>query len=158
MSESDQVAASPARKSKTPLMAGVSGVVLLAVIVGAWLLHQKSAAASLQEGMQARARATVHLESFIVNLSDRDEKSFLRIGIDLGLAKEPKKSEANSSVNVIPNVRDVIIGVLTSYKADDLLTPQGKQQLKNDLLKSLNERAPDLQVSEIYFTDFLVQR
>jgi len=48
--------------------------------------------------------------------------------------------------------------VLTVCKAEPLLTPEGKQQLKRNLLEALNRENPELGVREIYFTEFLVQR
>jgi flagellar basal body-associated protein FliL len=48
--------------------------------------------------------------------------------------------------------------VLTAGKADTLITSQGKAQLKKDVLAALQQSVPDLDVREVYFTEFLVQR
>jgi len=140
-------------KSRKTLMIGLLVFVVMTVTVGSKFLLQKSAAASHKD---ARPKSVVHLESFIVNLSDHDDKAFLRVGIDLGVDKDVKEGKA--AMENVPNVRDAIIGVLTAYKSEDLLSAEGKRQLKDNLLKSLTERAPELEVREIYFTDFLVQR
>jgi flagellar basal body-associated protein FliL len=55
-------------------------------------------------------------------------------------------------------LRDTILGVLSTWRSDALLAPDGKQKLKQELVHALRERAPELGVEEIYFTDFLVQR
>jgi flagellar basal body-associated protein FliL len=57
----------------------------------------------------------------------------------------------------VPLVRDAILSVLANAKADELLTTQGKEQLKADLLRSITERAPELGVESVFFTEFLVQ-
>lgn len=100
-----------------------------------------------------------HLEVFVVNLADTEAKSYLRVGIDLGLekpdAKDSRRSEASDQ---IPAMRDAIIGVLSTRHAAELLTFEGKKKLKDDLLTALNGRLPAQNVKEIYFNEFLVQR
>jgi flagellar basal body-associated protein FliL len=55
-------------------------------------------------------------------------------------------------------VRDTILGVLALSKVDELMTAAGKTKLKQDLLRTLQERVPQLEVQEVYFTEFLIQR
>ncbi len=105
-------------------------------------------------------KAVMHLESFVVNLADPEENRFLRVGIDLGLenpvsAKEGKEGEAQVPT---ARIRDCILEVLSTWHSDALLAPEGKQKLKDELIKALHARAPELGVKEVYFTDFLVQR
>lgn len=126
-------------------------VVLLAV--GAWLLsQQRSGDGSSGDGSQVKS--SVHLETFVVNLSDHDQRSYLRVGIDLGLGRQLGKGESAP----LALVRDTILGVLAQCRTDELLTPQGKAKLKQDLLRALQEKAPALEVQEIYFNEFLIQR
>lgn len=101
--------------------------------------------------------AVFHLESFVVNLADPEQKAYLRIGIDLGL-KRPLTSEENAAGPHTAPVRDAIVGVLTTCKPEEILTPAGKAQLKRDIRAALGERVPELEVEEVYFTEFLVQR
>ena len=49
-------------------------------------------------------------------------------------------------------------GVLAQSRVDELLTAKGKTKLKEDLLHALQERIPALEVEEVYFTEFLIQR
>jgi flagellar basal body-associated protein FliL len=97
---------------------------------------------------------TLPLETFVLNLSDPGQRSYLRVGIDLGLGRPLAKGEAPP----LGPVRDTIIGVLGQAKADDLTSAAGKAKLKQDLLRALQQRVPDLGVVEIYFTEFLIQR
>jgi flagellar basal body-associated protein FliL len=48
--------------------------------------------------------------------------------------------------------------VLSTYHSADLLAPEGKLKLKQELVKALEVGAPELGVREVYITDFLVQR
>jgi flagellar basal body-associated protein FliL len=107
-------------------------------------------------GDESRAvKSSLHLETFVLNLADREQRSYLRVGIDLGLGREFGKGENSPPVG---QVRDTILGVLAQSKLDDLLTATGKTQLKEDLLHALQQRVPGLEVREVYFTEFLIQR
>jgi flagellar basal body-associated protein FliL len=98
--------------------------------------------------------SSLHLETFILNLADADQRSYLRVGIDLGLSREVKKKSGPP----VAQVRDAILNVLGESTVDELLTADGKTKLKENLLHTLQERMPELGVEEIYFTEFLIQR
>lgn len=100
-------------------------------------------------------KGILHLEPFVVNLADAEENRFLRVGVDLGLAKPLADKESAADV---ARARDSIILVLSTWRSDALLASDGKQKLKEEMLHSLQDRVPELGVKEIYFTDFLVQR
>jgi flagellar FliL protein len=114
--------------------------------------HQKPKAAP-------EVRALLHLEPFLVNLTDPEGDRFLRIGVDLGLDRElGEQNRAGQTELPIARTRDTILLILTTYKADALVTPAGKANLKEELTKALRQHAPELGVREVYFTEFLVQR
>lgn len=128
------------------------GLVVLLMGVGAWLWNsRKSDVPETSHGV----KGSLHLETFVINLSDRDQKSYLRVGIDLGLGQEIDRGQSAPPVG---QVRDTILGVLAQSRVDELLTAAGKEKLKRDLLHALQERIPGLQVEEVYFTEFLIQR
>ncbi len=54
-------------------------------------------------------------------------------------------------------VRDTILSVLATAQPEELLRVEGKHRLKEELLKALQERVPQLAVTNVYFTEFLVQ-
>jgi flagellar FliL protein len=143
------------RKSRRWMLLIVGFVVLAAGASGALLLYRRTSPAASPEPQQHPVSAVLHLETFTVNLSDPDQKSFLRLGVDLGMDKDPKAANANASTAL---VRDTILTVLMATKSDDLISTDGKKKLKEDLLHALQERAPELAVQEVYFTDFLLQR
>ncbi|MGH9573446.1 MAG: flagellar basal body-associated FliL family protein [Candidatus Acidiferrales bacterium] len=97
------------------------------------------------------------LDSFVVNLQDPSGSGYLRVSIDLGLAAPAKEDDKDKQAADVPRVRDTILGVLGSQSVDALLTPGGKTKLKGDLLKAINASVPELQCTEVYFTEFLVQ-
>ena len=90
----------------------------------------------------------------MLNLADPGQRSYLRVGIDLGLAREMGRTETAP----VGEVRDAILGVLAESRVDEVLTAPGKTKLKAGLLHALQERVPGLGVEEVYFTEFLIQR
>lgn len=102
----------------------------------------------------------LHLETFVVNLSD-DDRTYLRVGIDLAVVepeiKKDEKEGAEPSGNVA-EIRDSILGVLTATESTALMTSDGKQHIKEVLRGTLNARIPELKVRDVYFTEFLIQR
>lgn len=130
------------------------GLLLLAGGVAWYVHHSKVQASDTSANTEDRPAGVIHLDSFIVNLADQDEVTYLRAAIDLGVDRMPGAKEGVPTAQL----RDTIIGVLATRKSDELLTPEGKQKLKDDLIAALNDRVPEVGVREIYFTDFLVQR
>jgi flagellar protein FliL len=127
---------------------------------GVWYLQHGRADASGGKAVEKAAETVVHLEGFTVNLADPEDNHFLRVTMDLGLERLPPPTASDKPNSGLPvaRIRDSIMSVLTVCRADVLLTPQGKLQLKKSLLETLNHDNPELGVREIYFTEFLVQR
>lgn len=142
------------------------GVLCVLIGVGAsrFITHKESSKKPAKSEVAAKkadaAPVTVlHLETFVVNLADPDHGSFLRLGVTLGLSKPlPKGGESEKDSPFIPNIRDAILSALGSWQSSELLAPDGKAKLKQQLLHVLQQRAPELGIVDIYFTDFLIQQ
>lgn len=129
-------------------------VVVLGVI-GVWFWNHRGGDPAVEANGHPHIGSTLHLETFVLNLADADQRSYLRVGIDLGLNREPKRAEEPAPVAA---VRDTILSVLAEAKVDALMTAEGKAKLKENLLHDLRQRFPELGVEEVYFTEFLIQR
>ena len=59
----------------------------------------------------------------------------------------------------IPMIRYSIIRVISSKKAEQVLTPDGKESLKEELIEAINEAIglSENPIVAIYFTDFIIQ-
>ncbi len=153
------IAAAPAKSSAATMFI----IVLLALAGGggaAWFLMQRGHATEAARGLDAAPRYIVHLEGFTVNLADTEETHFLRVTMDLGVDRLPEGADRNKPGAGMPvaRIRDAVLAVLTVCKADPLLTPEGKAQLKKNILDALQHSVPELDVRDVYFTEFLVQR
>jgi len=151
-------------KSKLPLVIAVGLVALLGGGGGVWFFthHSKTAEASPSAAASQDDNApefVLHLDTFTVNLADAEEGHFLRATIDLGLEHAPRgATEKGAGDFPVARARDAILAVLTVGKADVLLTPEGKTQLKQDILQTLHDKVPEGGVKNVYFTEFIVQR
>ncbi|MGH9407390.1 MAG: flagellar basal body-associated FliL family protein [Terriglobia bacterium] len=151
------------KKSKLLLIVIVL-VVLLALGGGGYLMMSRRAMAGSKKAQpkvdpDAPPAAMVPLDSFLVNLADPGRQAFLRVGISLALSKPPAaSSEGANELAWIPEVRDSVLAVLTTWQSTDLLAPGGKKKLKAQLLSALQQRMPQLGITGVYFTDFLIQQ
>jgi flagellar FliL protein len=161
----EQTKDSPKPKSSKLVFLIVGLVLLLAASGAGWFLlaRGKNHSGTAEAAPKEQPEFTERLESFTVNLNDQEENHFLRVTMELGLAHPPKveassKEGADSSGFPMARTRDTILSVLTSCKADELLTPEGKATLKHNLLAALQQRVPEIEARDVYFTEFLVQR
>jgi flagellar basal body-associated protein FliL len=139
--------------SRRGIALSVLAVVLAVLGAGYWSTHRTGP--EVLPGGMSQVKGTMRLETFVLNLADPEQRSYLRVGIDLGLGQEVGRGENAPPVG---EVRDTILGVLAQSRVDELLTAKGKTKLKEDLLHALQERIPALEVEEVYFTEFLIQR
>jgi len=156
MAEEPQKEALPPPKSKRGLLIGIGGGVLVLVLaVGGFIWHRSKSAQAAEQDKPDAPLSVLHLDSFVVNLSGKSENGYLRVGIDLGIQAELKEGEKQAPY--MGRLRDTILTVLGTRTVEDLLTPEGKTKLKEDLLKAITERVPEVRCQEVYFTEFLVQ-
>ena len=144
---------SPIRNGPPRKIAGWVAFALVLVLSAAgvfvWWGSQRSAGAG-----QSATESALVLETFVVNLTGSGQRAYLRVGITLGVARPLPHNQADVPIAL---VRDTILSVLATAQPEDLLRQEGKRQLKEELLKALQERVPQMAVQNIYFTEFLVQ-
>lgn len=140
------------RKSRAPL---VIGILALFLIAGALGFYVSSRFINPQAENTGGVKATLKLEPFLVNLADEGEANFVKATISLGLAAEPEGETWNDVT--VAAVRDSVISLLSSKKAEQILTPQGKDTLRKEVRSKVNSLSPDLNVLEVYIVDFVVQ-
>lgn len=102
-----------------------------------------------------KVKATLELEPFLVNLADKEDTRYLKTTFQLGLADDPGKESENPIV--IAAIRDSIISLLSSKTADQILTPEGKNKLREEVREHVNSISPQIRALEVYIVDFVVQ-
>lgn len=151
----DEAESQPIRPRPRRWPAVLLVLIVLALAGGAVWYWTSRGSEETQAGGEPAVRSTLHLEPFVLNLADTETRGYLRVGIDLGLNQELKQATDGAPV---AQVRDTILSVLSDAKGDDLITSPGKNKLKQDILRALQERVPKLGAEEVYFTEFLIQR
>ncbi len=131
-------AAKPAGK-KGLIKIIVMGVVAAALIGGGawWYLGHKGGEA-VKETKHEPAKPPVFypLDTFTVNLVLVDNPQFLQTGITLKVTDTAVADELKS---LSPMVRDRILMLMSSRKATDLLTIEGKRQLGDEIVNAMND-------------------
>jgi len=139
----------PALRKAGPAVA----FIVLLVIAGGFVWRRPAGAPA---AVNVPAESTLALETFVVNLSGSSQRAYLRVGITLGLAHPTPKSNPAEAVPTAL-IRDTILSVLGTANPEELLKTEGKRRLKDELLKTLQERVPQMAIENVYFTEFLVQ-
>ena len=94
------------------------------------------------------------LDTFIVNLADEGGGRYLRTTMKLELADD---QSLNFVQERLPLIRDSILMTLPTKKYEDISTAEGKKTLRDELIAKLNVIMVPGSVSNIYFTEFVVQ-
>jgi flagellar protein FliL len=105
-------------------------------------------------GGEKKAEDESQLGPFIVNLADDGARRYLRATLQLALHKESYKKYFGK---LDPRMRDALLTLLSSQRTDQLLKPEGKDQLRKDIATQLNDILGKEVVDDVYFVDFLIQ-
>lgn len=77
----------------------------------------------------------VTLEPFVVNLADPKGNRYLKMKISLELET---LTAADKVQKVTPKLRDIVIMMLTSLSFEEVMTPEGKLRIRDELLERFN--------------------
>ena len=94
------------------------------------------------------------MDTFIVNLADEGGKRYLRITMDLELTEGTVVDDLKKR---LPQMRDSILMVLPSKHFEEIRTVEGKIKLRNEIIAKLNGLFSQQSISNIYFTEFVIQ-
>ena len=115
---------------------------------------QSNAAAQNQQGQTAALGKLFPLDTFIVNLADQERSRYLRVTMDLELLAPADSEKLNQR---LPQVRDRILMLLPSKRFADISSTEGKTALRDEMIGKLNGLFPETVVTNIFFTEFVVQ-
>lgn len=107
-----------------------------------------------ESGGEGKMGLFVSLDPFIVNLASDAGKRYLKVTMQLELARPEMTNEVN---NRMPQIKDAIITVLSSKPAEELLTIEGKFRLKEQVLTRVNNLLTSGVVKNVFFVEFVIQ-
>ncbi|MGC8769460.1 flagellar basal body-associated FliL family protein [Calditerrivibrio sp.] len=164
-------------KKKSPLKLIIILVVVLVLLVGGglaaylFLFKSKPAehnAAATEEKAPAKgekakqdkksgekAKTVVYsMGAIIVNLADQGVQRYLKVQIAVELDNPKLEEEVKKRE---PQIKDIIISVLSSKTVADVNTPQGKIALKQEIIKRSNMVLTEGEITDLFFSEFIVQ-
>lgn len=111
---------------------------------------------SVGQPMDAPAGETemVTLPTFVVNLADPLGRRYLKLTLSVEVASPEAAETLNQSQ---PKVRDAIILLLSSKTFAELGSIDSKIQLKDEIVKRLNQIMGGSSILRVYFTEMVVQ-
>lgn len=149
-------------KGSKVVLIGVGVIVLLALVAGAVFLGYFVASKNVPTntvvtgGQQEKVKEfSFEVKEFIVNLKDDNKEKFLKIKVYLGGDAENKKLKPELE-SYKPQIEDSINKILRSKISTDF-TAEGEAQLKNEIKTSINSLLTKGQVTNVYFTDLIIQ-
>lgn len=145
-------ASSPAKK-KPPMMIIVVAVALIA-LVGSFVVG-KSVSAKGKEKKVEKGPVIV-LDEFLVNLGDPGGDHFLKVTVGLELTRKSGKTAESMKEEIAP-VRDAVLSSLSSKTRESLAPAAGREKLKAEIMKKVNDEFGEKLVQGVYFTNFVTQ-
>lgn len=147
------------KKSKKKLWM-LSLIVLLLIGAGAgggWY-YWSSQKSDQPAPVKAGPPTFVALDSFTVNLQPDPQDHYLQIGITLQV---PGKDEAELMKLHMPQVRSRLLLLLSSKKASEISTVEGKNKLAQEIAEQVklpfSPAGAQQPVANVFFTSFVIQ-
>jgi flagellar FliL protein len=171
-----EVEAAAPKKSGKKLLIVV--IVLLVVVLlvggaGAFLLLKRQHVEEIDEeevpvetvrsrkkSAKPQAPVYVAMDAFTVNLVPESGEQFVQLIISVEVAD----AESGEMIKAYtPKIRNNVMMLLSSKKASELLTKEGKEKLAEEIRDQMNQvldpraRGDDVPVREVLFTSFIIQ-
>ena len=114
----------------------------------------ESAESGEESGEGVPEVAFFSMEPFVVNIGDGDRDRFLKLKIDLEVSSADVSAELEQR---LPQIKDIMIGLLSSQSFADIRSMEGKEALREELQTRLNAVVRKGTVQQVFFTEFVVQ-
>jgi flagellar protein FliL len=156
------------KKSKKMVIIAVAGLLVLGGGgAGAWMFlkgsgeeaHDEAPAKKKKKKIDtSKAPVFLGMEQFTVNLQPEVGEQYLQLAFTLQLSDQPQ-------VDLIklyqPLVRSRVLMLLSSKKASELSTPDGKKKLADEIVAAVNQPfvpgGEPQDVTGVFFTAFVIQ-
>jgi len=157
----EEIVAPPKTGKGSKMILIIVGVIL---VVGAGLTfailkyvrRAGTAAAASEKPKKEAVLGMMNLDPFLVNLADKDAVRFVKITFRLGVSEKPE-GEGGADPIFLAAARDQIISLLTAKTSEEMLTTEGKEKLRKEVMTQLNSVLNKGKILEVYIVDFVVQ-
>ncbi len=97
----------------------------------------------------------ITLDQFTINLATVGSVSpkFVRVNISIEVNSDDTENELNQKM---PQVKNTVIDLFNSKRPADLATPEGRDYLKDEIRKAMNDFLITGKVKGVFFTNFAV--
>jgi flagellar FliL protein len=110
--------------------------------------------ADVTESKKSGPSSVYSIGAIIVNLADQEAQKYLKVQIALELSSPKLEEEIKKRE---PQIKDIIISVLSSKTMADVSNPQGKIALKQEIMKRINLSLVEGEVTDMFFSEFVIQ-
>lgn len=143
----------------------ILAVLLVVLAGGGYFAYTKFFAAPADETAEAEATAEeqmmepaegtlVPLPLFLVNLADPLGRRYLKLGIEVEV-RDDKVTEALNKNEA--KIKDTMLLLLSSKTFDDLSTLKAKVELKQEIVRRLNQILGNGSILRVYITEMVIQ-
>lgn len=152
--------AAPKKSKKKLIMLIVAALALLGGAGGAaWhFVGNDAGAAPAIKNEPAKLPVFVVMEPFTVNLQSEGGDQFLQITFTLQVADQ---SQEELIKTFMPQVRSRLLFLLSSKKASEVSSVEGKKKLSDEIITTVNQpftsKSAPQTVSNVFFTSFVIQ-
>jgi flagellar FliL protein len=164
MAEAENVAVPETKKKSKMMLWIILGATVLLMGGGGFLVtkYMRGAKSAAEGGegagkVEAKPKSMMNLESFLVNLTDADNTRFVKVTFRLGIDEAGLGEELASDPVVLAETRDKIIRILSTKTAEEILTIEGKDKLREEIRTTINKILPQGKVVDVFIMDFVVQ-
>ena len=91
---------------------------------------------------------------FVVNLADPLGRRYLKLSLEIEVKNQAVLEKTEKAM---PRIKDALLLLLSSKSYSDLASMENKIALKNEIISRLGQIVGNGDVSNVYFTEFIVQ-
>ena len=95
---------------------------------------------------------SIPLDFFLVNLAEEQGHKLFKVKMEFDVDSAEVQEEINKRM---PQVRDIIIILLSSRTYSQISTPKGKERLKEEIRDTVNSFLTKGKINKVLFTQFL---
>lgn len=144
----------PKGKGKLLIILIAAVVVIAGGAAASYFLLLSKPSSTETKTKEASGGVNFALEPFVVNLMDQGGGKYLKVSIQIELANAKISEQAKAKT---PQLRDAIITLITNKTSEELITPEGKILLKDEIKQRANQILGEGSVLNVYLTDFVMQ-